>query len=700
MRVCCGPVKKPTFLSLALLISIAAQAAEHDVVIYGGTCAAVTSAVQVKKMGKSVIIVSPDKHLGGLSSGGLGFTDTGNKAVIGGLARDFYHRIYLHYDKESSWVQQKKSEYGNKGQGTPAMDGENRTMWIFEPHAAEQVFEDYIKEFGIEVVRDEWLDRAKGVKKDGEKITAITTLSGKTYEGKMFIDATYEGDLMAAAGADYHVGREANSVYGEEHNGIQVGVLHHRHHFGAVKEKISPYKIPGDPKSGVLARVSTEDPGKLGEGDKRVQAYCFRACYTNVPENRIPFPKPEGYDASQYELLLRVLNTGWGEFFEKFDPIPNHKTDTNNHGPFSFDNIGYNYDYPEASYERRKEIIAEHRTYQQGLLWFVANDPRVPANVQKELQTWGLPKDEFKDNGNWSHQLYIREARRMIGSFVMTENELRKKKPTPDSVGMGSYTIDSHNTQRHITAEGYVQNEGDIGVSTNGPYEIAYGSLVPKKGQGSNLLVPVAMSATHIAYGSIRMEPVFMILGQSAATAAVFAIDDNLPVQNVPYEKLKAQLLKDGQILHYSGPKTSRGLDPKKLKGIVMDDTQAKVTGHWQESGAAKAFIGDGYSHDGNAKDGQSSLRFEPKLEKPGKFRLQLAAPPNNNRASNAQVEIQHAEGVKKLTVNLKTPKEEEGVSWIDLGTFSCANDTAITISNVGADGYVVVDGARWVPVE
>jgi len=691
---------KTTILSLALLVSIAAQAAEHDVVIYGGTCAAVTSAVQVKKMGKSVIIVSPDKHLGGLSSGGLGFTDTGNKAVIGGLARDFYHRIYLHYDKEASWVQQKKSEYGNKGQGTPAMDGENRTMWIFEPHAAEQVFEDYIKEFGIEVVRDEWLDRAKGVKKDGDKITAITTLSGKTYEGKMFIDATYEGDLMAAAGADYHVGREANSVYGEEHNGVQLGVLHHRHHFGAVKEKISPYKVPGDPKSGLLARVSAEDPGKFGEGDKRVQAYCFRSCYTTVPENRIPFPKPEGYDASQYELLLRVLNTGWGEFFEKFDPIPNHKTDTNNHGPFSFDNIGYNYDYPEASYERRKEIIAEHRTYQQGLLWFVANDPRVPKKVQEELRTWGLPKDEFKDNGNWSHQLYIREARRMIGAFVMTENELRKKKPTPDSVGMGSYSIDSHNTQRHITAEGYVQNEGDIGISTNGPYEIAYGSLVPKKGQGSNLLVPVAMSATHIAYGSIRMEPVFMILGQSAATAAVMAIDGGLPVQAVPYEKLKEQLLKDGQILQYTGPKTSRGVDIKKLKGIVMDDTQAKVTGHWQESGAAKSFIGDGYSHDGNAKDGQSSLRFEPKLEKPGKFRLQLASPPNNNRASNAQVEVQHADGVKKLTVNLKSPKEEEGVSWIDLGTFNCANDTAITISNVGADGYVVVDGARWVEVE
>ena len=676
------------------------HAAEHDVVIYGGTCAAITSAVQVKKMGKSVIIVSPDKHLGGLSSGGLGFTDTGNKAVIGGLARDFYHRIYLHYQKPGSWVQQKQSEYGNKGQGTPAMDGDSRTMWIFEPHAAEQVFEDYVKEFGLEVVRDEWLDRAKGVKKDGDKITSITTLSGKTYTGKMFIDATYEGDLMAAAGCDYHVGREATSVYDEKWNGIQVGVLHHRHHFGAVKEPISPYKVPGDPKSGVLPRVSTEDPGKYGEGDKKVQAYCFRSCYTNVPENRIPFPQPEGYDAGQYEILLRVLKVGWGEFFEKFDPIPNHKTDTNNHGPFSFDNIGYNYDYPEASYEKRREIIAEHRTYQQGLLWFVANDPRVPKKVQDELREWGLPKDEFTDNGNWSHQLYIREARRMIGSYVMTENELLKKLPTPDSVGMGSYGIDSHNIQRYITPEGNVQNEGDIGVSTKGPYEIAYGSLVPKKGQVGNLLVPVAMSASHIAYGSIRMEPVFMILGQSAATAAAMAIDDGITVQDVPYEKLKAQILKDGQILHYDGPSSSKGVDPKTLKGIVMDDAEAKVTGEWKDCGAAKSFIGDGYRHDNNTKDGKCSLRFEPKLTKPGKYRLMLAAPPNSNRASNALVEVQHLGGIKKLHIDLKSPKPAEGLFWIDLGEYDCANDTAITISNEGADGYVVVDGARWLPVE
>lgn len=527
------------------------RAADYDVVVYGGTAAGVTAAVQAKAMGKSVIIVGPDKHLGGLTSGGLGWTDTGNKAVIGGLAREFYHRVWRHYDGADAWRWQKKSEYGNTGQGTPAIDGAQRTMWIFEPSVAEKIFEDFVRENKITVMRGEWLDRAKGVKKDGARIVAITMLSGKTYAGKMFIDATYEGDLMAAAGVAYHVGREANAVYGEQHNGVQTGVLHHRHHFGYLKEKLSPYVVPGDPKSGVLPRVSAADPGKFGEGDAKVQAYCYRMCLTDVPENRIPFAKPAGYDPKQYELLARIYAAGWTETFGKFDPIPNHKTDTNNHGPFSTDNIGMNYDYPEASYERRKQILQEHETYQKGWLYFITTDPRVPADVRAKMSTYGLPKDEFKDNGGWSHQIYVREARRMVGAYVMTENELRKKKPTPESVGMGSYTIDSHNVQRYITPEGYVQNEGDIGVSAGGPYEIAYGSLVPKKAQAENLLVPVCLSSSHIAFGSIRMEPVFMILGQSAATAAVLAIDAQSAVQDVPYAKLRERLLKDGQVLSY-----------------------------------------------------------------------------------------------------------------------------------------------------
>jgi len=532
---------------LGLLGSL--RAAAYDLVIYGGTAGAVTAAVQAKKMGKSVIIVSPDQHLGGLSAGGLGFTDTGDKSVIGGLARDFYHRVWQHYDQPEAWRQQQKSDYGNKGQGTPAMDGVNRTMWIFEPHVAENVFENIVREFQLLVVRDEWLDRATGVKKSGARITSITTLSGKTYTGKMFLDATYEGDLMATAGLDYHVGREARGQYHEELNGVQTGVLHHRHHFGVLKAKISPYVVPGDPKSGVLPRISPEPPGEFGAADKKIQAYCFRLCLTDDPSNRVPFAKPAGYDASQYELLLRIYAAGWTETLGKFDPIPNHKTDTNNHGPFSTDNIGMNYDYPDASYARRREIIREHETYQQGWLYFIANDPRVPAEVREKMSRWGLAKDEFKDNGNWPHQIYVREARRLIGSYVMTENELLKRRPTPESVGMGSYAMDSHNVQRYITPEGYVQNEGDIGVSTKGPYAIAYGSLTPKKSQCENLLVPVCVSSSHIAYGSIRMEPVFMILGQSAATAAALAIDHNLAVQDVPYATLRARLLADGQVL-------------------------------------------------------------------------------------------------------------------------------------------------------
>jgi hypothetical protein len=509
-------------------------------------------------MGKSVILVGPDRHLGGLSSGGLGFTDTGNKAVIGGLSRDFYHRLWKHYDQPKAWTWQKREDYGNKGQGTPAIDGEQRTMWIFEPHVAEQVFEDLVKEHEIPVDRDEWLDRARGVKKTGARIGSITMLSGKTYAGKMFIDATYEGDLLAAAGVDYHVGREASSVYGEQWNGVQTGVLHHRHHFGVLPMKISPYVVPGDPKSGVLPRISSDPPGERGQGDRRVQAYCYRMCLTDHPENRVSFPKPEGYDPKQYELLLRIFAAGWRETFDKFDPIPNRKTDTNNHGPMSTDNIGASYDYPDGSYERRRAILREHETYQKGWLYFIANDPRVPEDVRTKMQRWGLARDEFRDNGNWPHQIYVREARRMIGSYVMTENELLKKRPTPSSVGMGSYTIDSHNVQRYITPEGYVQNEGDIGVSARGPYEIAYGSLVPKKGQCDNLLVPVCVSSSHIAFGSIRMEPVFMILGQSAATAAALAIDGGLSVQDVPYPKLRERLLADKQVLEWKQPAPPR----------------------------------------------------------------------------------------------------------------------------------------------
>jgi hypothetical protein len=376
----------------------------------------------------------------------------------------------------------------------------------------------------------------------------MKTLSGKIFKGKFFIDATYEGDLMASAGVSYHTGREAGTVYNEEWNGVQTGDLEYKHHdFENIN--VSPYVIPGDSSSGVLPRISTADPGKRGDGDTRIQAYCFRTCLTKNDINRVPFTRPAGYDSTQYELLLRVYAAGWRGTFNKFDVIPNLKTDVNNHGPFSFDNIGMNYDYPEANYERRKEIINEHITYQKGLLFFIANDPRVPADVRDEMFKWGYSKDEFPDNGNWPYNIYVREARRMTGEYIMTENDVLGKREVPHSIGMGSYNLDSHNAQRYIKPDGFVENEGDVELPTKQPYRIDLGSILPKKDECRNLLVSVCVSSSHIAFGSIRMEPVFMILGQSAGTVASMALEKKKSIYDLSYDEIMTKLIADGQIL-------------------------------------------------------------------------------------------------------------------------------------------------------
>ncbi len=528
-----------SLLILSFVLAVPARA-DYDIVIYGGTSAAVAAAVQARRMDQSVIIVCPERHLGGLTAGGLGWTDSGRKEVVGGLAREYYQRIKGYYDDPAAWRFADRDKFRHYKADADA-------IWVFEPHVAEKIFEDLVREYDIPVVRDQWLDRENGVKISDKRITVITMLDGNSYAGRIFIDATYEGDLMAAAGVSYAIGRESNAAYGETLNGVQIkNATKHQFNY-----PVSAYVIPGDPSSGLLPNVHGDHPGADGEGDHRVQAYTFRMCLTNVPENRLEYPKPANYDPLQYELLARHLDAGQRELFKKYDPIPNGKTDTNNSGAFSTDYIGMNYDYPEADYERRREIIQAHRDYQLGLMWFLAYDPRVPEDVRTAYAEWGLAKDEFVDNGHWPHQLYVREARRMVGDFVMTENHLRGLVETPDSIGMGSYNIDSHNVQRYVDADGNARNEGDIQVPPGGPYDIAYGAITPRSEECENLLVPVAVSATHIAYGSIRMEPVFMILGQSAATAASLAIANDQPVQEVDYAVLRERLLADGQVLNY-----------------------------------------------------------------------------------------------------------------------------------------------------
>jgi hypothetical protein len=532
-----------SLLSIAGASQCYAAPIEADVVIYGGTSAGVTAALQTARMGKSVVLISPQQRLGGLTTNGLGATDSGNKAVIGGMAREFYRRLKKYYDDPAVWTLVDRDKYADYRAGDDA-------IWRFEPHVAEQVFEAMLQEANVKVVRGERLDRTPtGVTLEEGLIAALRTEpAGAEYRGRMFIDATYEGDLMAAANVSYTVGRESNNVYGETCNGVQKAKNVKNHRFTVA---VDPYRTSGEPSSGLVAGVQPEPPGEDGAGDHRVQAYCFRMCMSNVPENSVPFPKPANYDEADYELLLRNFEAG--DLRVPMHPLmmPNGKTDTNNNGAFSTDHIGENYDYPEASYQRREEIIREHRDYQQGLMWTLANHPRVPESVRKDLAKWGLAKDEFTDNGNWPTELYIREARRMISDYVMSEQDTMLKRQPDDSVGMGSYNLDSHNCQRYVDADGHVANEGDVQVAPGGPYAISYRSIVPKRGEAANLLVPVCLSASHIAYGSIRMEPVFMVLGQSAATAACQAIDAGVGVQDVKYDQLKSRLIEDGQVMTY-----------------------------------------------------------------------------------------------------------------------------------------------------
>ncbi len=530
-------------LTFGLLVSPTLTfAADYDVVIYGGTSGGVAAAIQASTMSKSVVLIEPGEHLGGLTSGGLGATDIGNKEAIGGLARKFYHRVWKHYQNPQAWRQETSGQYAKKRRA-PSPD----TMWTFEPRVAERIMDEWVAEHKIPVVRGERLDLKNGVKKNGLRIASITMESGRTIGGRMFIDATYEGDLMAKAGVSYHVGREANSTYGETLNGVQTKNAT-KHQF---LRPVDPYIKPGDPASGLLPGIHGGSPGEEGAGDQRVQAYNFRICMTDAPENRLPFPKPEGYDPLRYELLLRYMQAGVFDLFGNNQLMPNRKTDTNNNGGFSSDNIGMNYDYPEGDYATRERIFKEHVTYHQGMLYFLVNDPRVPAKAREATAKWGLAKDEFVKTGGWPHQLYVREARRMISDYVMTEQHCRWTKVAEDAVGLGAYNMDSHNVQRYVK-DGLARNEGDIQVGVAAPYAISYRSIVPKADECTNLFVPVCLSASHIAYGSIRMEPVFMVLGQSAATAAGMAIDQNLDVQRVSYDKLKERLLADGQVLEWN----------------------------------------------------------------------------------------------------------------------------------------------------
>ncbi len=684
----------PCVLLLPSLISCASNSrAEEtetwDVVVYGGTSAGVIAALEAKRLHKSVVVLEPSRHLGGLSSGGLGATDIGNKKAIGGQAREFYRRVARHYAKDESWKVERREDY----RSSRLVAGEE-TMWTFEPRVAEKIFDDLAHEHGVPVERGARLRLDRNVVKRDGRIVEIELIDGRKFAGRFFIDATYEGDLLARAGVSYPVGRESHVTYDETLNGVQTANAR----FHQFRHAVDPYVTPGDPTSGLLPEIHPEPPGPDGSGDGGIQAYCFRMCLTDAPENRRAIEKPPGYDVQRYELLLRYFEAGFDREPWHIIRMPNRKSDINNNHGFSTDWIGGNVGYVEADYDERERIIAAHRDYQVGLIWCLQNEPRVPEKIRESMSQWGLPKDEFGDTGGWPHHLYIREARRMIGEYVMTQAECEGRRVAPDPIGLAAYTMDSHNVWRYVK-DGRVWNEGDVQVGGFPPYPIALGAILPKREECVNLAVPVCVSSSHIAFGSIRMEPVFMVLGQSAAHVAAAAIDETCAAQDIDRESLIRRLRKVGQVLEWKATPPSGALDTEKLAGLVVDDRQATFTGTWTHSRSTPWFVGLGYRHDGADRKGSSTARFPIRVSESGEYELRYAYSAHANRAPSLTIRVSDARGTRSVAVDLrKTPPLDR--AFVSLGAFhfESGKPGAVEVSNANTEGYVIVDAIQVVP--
>jgi len=640
-----------------------------DVCIYGGTSSGVMAAYTAKKMGKTVLLIEPGHHLGGLSSGGLGYTDIGNKYAISGLALDFYRRIGKHYGKFE--------------------------QWIFEPHVAEDLFNEYIKRANVNVL---FSRRLKSVRKTAALITDITVedsdkpagATDRTIKAKVFIDCSYEGDLMAKAGVSYIVGREDNNKYHETYNGVQ---LLDKHQF---PDGIDPYVVKGKPETGFVWGISPESLAPPGSGDKKVQSYNFRICLSKDPANQVPITRPENYDSTRYELLIRLFEKEPNRPFAlilKPDLMPNEKTDINNNGPFSTDMIGMNYDYAEAGYSKRAEIQKAHELYNKGLLYFIGHDERMPDRLRQEMMKWGYPKDEYTDNDHWSPQMYVREARRMTGAYVMTQANCEGKEVAQDAIGMAAYTMDSHNCQRIVIEKNgvkMVKNEGDVQIGGFPPYPISYRCLVPKEEQCKNLLVPVCLSASHIAYGSIRMEPVFMVMGQSSAVAAVLAIDKKTSVQGVDIKQLQ-QILKLNPLADGS------------LPDILVDNDSKNIvqTGTWTKNESRNSYASSWLQADGKGAH-ESAVKFIPRISTNGKYKVYTYVPNTAGTATILSVKVFDGKKTNEVAINHKDMVVEGQTSgeWVYIGEyyFMKGNRNYVAITTKNADGWVIADAVLFVP--
>lgn len=678
------------------------QVADCDICIYGGTSGGVVAAVQAARMGKSVVLIEPGRHLGGMMAGGLSWSDVGSaeKAkLFGGLAREVYERIGKHYGQDPKTVFDVTAPEG-EGRSRKGVDFIRPPSLAFEPKVAEKVFTEMACEAGVQV---RFGVAIESVAKEGTRLQKLKLNDGTAIAAKVFIDATYEGDLMARAGVSYTLGRESNAQYDEKGNGVcgpERGPSN-----GRFTVKVDPFVKPGDPASGLLPLITGEAPGPLGSADKRIQSYNYRLCLTDDPANRVPLDPPANYDASHWELLgryIEAMKAGGAKLtlrnFCKYDPLPNRKYDFNNRWPISTDLLGGADGWPEGSAADRARIAKAHEDYLRGFFHFLRTDPRVPENVREETAHFGLPRDEFTANGHWPHQIYVREARRMVSDLVMTEHHIRNERVAPRPVSLATYPMDIHAVRR-VFHEGKLYNEG-FGEGSGKPAPVGYGAIVPKASECENLFVTFALSASHAAFGSIRMEPVFMVTSQSAATAAVLAIDDGVPVQAVDYAKLKTRLLADKQILDPSGapPSTEpkQGAKTSRPRGLVLDDTAATFTGTWAVSSKITPLLGTMYRAAEPKK--AATAVFTPEIPEAGRYEVRVLYTAAANRATKAAVTVQTAGGEKTFTVNQRLECLVNGIPR-PLGVFDFPKGKiTVALSNKSADGFVALDGLQLVP--
>ncbi len=644
-------------LLICVSLSLTSCVRGNDVCIYGGSSACATAAFSAAKLGSNVTVICPDVTIGGMTTGGLGQTDIGNKQAVVGLSRQFYRKLGTHYGKLEQWV--------------------------FEPHVAEEILMEYLDHPRIKVMQGWYLE---SVEKNGTRIVSITCKNKEgqvtTIHADQFIDCSYEGDLMAKAGVSYKVGREGNDVYGESYDGVQLSILHQ------FVDGIDPFVVKGKPESGLLWGISDWKLQETGTGDDYVQAYNYRICLTDVPENQIPIPKPDNYDPSMYELLVRVFEADPDPQLNNYfiwSRMPNHKTDINNRGPFSTDMIGMNHAYPEATWEEREEILKAHKDYTLGLFYFYMTDPRVPKVLQDEIKRWGLPKDEYLRTDHWTHQIYVREARRLIGEYVATQADCQNKTEITDGIGFAAYQMDSHNCQRVVVEKDgklMVKNEGDVERGGGRPYPISYRSLTPKREECVNLLVPVCLSASHIAYGSIRMEPVFMGMGQSSGLAAAMA--GKGAVQDVDVSKI--------QEIYATDPYLD-GREPDTL----IDEDSEYITGTegWEVVNGRGAYGKTYLSFSGSPSDNQLVYNIPESLD--GEYDIYSFQQRTGCENMTFTIETDGKSFTKDFNRASLTVEGQTQGEWVNLGTFTLKKGTSGSIRLTGDGPDVRADAVLFV---